>query len=276
MPNIDLKTVEDFGREWSTFDQSRLTDDELHRLAGQYFRLLPLDALPASATGVDFGCGSGRWARIVAPKVGCLHCVDASSAALAVARRTLANHANCELHLAGSDDLPLPENSMDFGYSLGVLHHLPDPEAGLRACVNLLKPGAPFLVYVYYALDNRPGWYRALWRVTDLARRRLSVMPHRVKLLASSVIATVIYFPLATLARGWERLGRDPALIPLAQYRKLSFYSMRTDALDRFGTRLERRFTFGDVKTLLQSSGLTEVTISEEPPYWCAVGYKAS
>lgn len=276
MSNIDVRTVEDFGREWSTFDQSCLSNDELHRLASQYFRLLPLDELPAAAVGFDFGCGSGRWARVVAPKVGCLHCVDASSAALAVARRALANQANCVFHLAGGDGLLIPPESMDFGYSLGVLHHLPDPEAGLRACVNLLKPGAPFLVYLYYALDNRPGWYRALWRVTDLARRRLSVMPHRVKLLVSRVIATVIYFPLATIARGWERLGWDPALVPLAQYRRLSFYSMRTDALDRFGTRLERRFTFEEVKGLLQRSGLTEVTISEEPPYWCAVGYRTS
>ena len=49
---------------------------------------------------------------------------------------------------------------MDFGYSLGVLHHLEDTQAGMAACVRKLKPGAPFLVYIYYALENRPIWFR--------------------------------------------------------------------------------------------------------------------
>jgi hypothetical protein len=51
---------------------------------------------------------------------------------------------------------------MDFGYSLGVLHHLPDPRAGLAACVTKLKPGAPMLVYIYYAFDNRPAAPRVM------------------------------------------------------------------------------------------------------------------
>ena len=44
---------------------------------------------------------------------------------------------------------------MDFGYSLGVLHHIPDTCAGIKACARLLKRGGPFLVYLYYAFDNR-------------------------------------------------------------------------------------------------------------------------
>ena len=40
-----------------------------------------------------------------------------------------------------------------------------------------------------------------------------------------------------------ERLGTDVRHFPLSAYRDRSFYTMRTDALDRFGTRLERRFS---------------------------------
>ena len=46
--------------------------------------------------------------------------------------------------------MPIKDNSMDFGFSLGVLHHLPDPFEGIKSCVTKLKPGAPFLVYLYY------------------------------------------------------------------------------------------------------------------------------
>jgi 2-polyprenyl-3-methyl-5-hydroxy-6-metoxy-1,4-benzoquinol methylase len=46
---------------------------------------------------------------------------------------------------------------MDFGYSLGVLHHIPDAQKALSDCVKKLKLGAPFLVYLYYSFDNRLG-----------------------------------------------------------------------------------------------------------------------
>ena len=60
--------------------------------------------------------------------------------------------------------------------------------------------------------------------------------------------------------------------IPLSTYRHLSFYSMRTDALDRFGTRLEQRFTKEQVQKMMETAGLEDIIFSHEEPYWCAVG----
>ena len=110
--------------------------------------------------------------------------------------------------------MPLPDASMDFGYSLGVLHHLPDPEAGLAACVQKLKPGAPMLVYVYYAFDNRSAWFRLLWRATDLLRRMLSQAPFPVKSAAAELLAILIYWPLARSARLFERFHCNVANWP--------------------------------------------------------------
>ena len=73
-------------------------------------------------------CGSGRWARFVSPRVGRLHCIDPSSA-LAVARSTPADQPNVQFHQASVASSGLPPNSQDFGYSLGVLHHVPDTAA---------------------------------------------------------------------------------------------------------------------------------------------------
>ena len=50
----------------------------------------------------------------------------------------------------------------------------------------------------------------------------------------------------------------------------------RTDALDRFGTRLEKRFTRAEVALMMQSAGLSEIRFSDAPPYWCAVGFRSS
>ena len=89
MRNVDRKTVEGFGREWTTFDQSGLDEASKVRIFEEYFRIFPWDRLPAGAIGADIGCGSGRWATIVASRVGRLYVADASASALDVARRNL-------------------------------------------------------------------------------------------------------------------------------------------------------------------------------------------
>ncbi len=49
---------------------------------------------------------------------------------------------------------------------------------------------------------------------------------------------------------------------------------MRTDALDRFGTRLEQRFTRKEIREMMIIAGLIDIKFSKNLPYWTAVGYK--
>lgn len=275
MKNIDTKTVEGFGDEWTAFDQRGLKGQELRDLFDTYFAIFPFDKLPPNAEGFDLGCGSGRWASLVAPRVGRLHCIDPSDKALAVARKTLSGRDNVDFHLSGVDEIPLPDGSQDFGYSLGVLHHIPDTEAGLANCIAKLKPGAPFLLYLYYSLDNRPAAYRALWQVSDVLRRGISKLPFPARLGLANVIAATVYYPLARHARRAERRGRDVYGYPLSAYRDCSFYTMRTDALDRFGTRLEHRFSRAEIDAMMRRCGLKEIVFSERMPFWVACGRKA-
>ena len=57
--------------------------------------------------------------------------------------------------------------------------------------------------------------------------------------------------------------------------RTASFYTMRTDALDRFGTRLEHRFTRDEIERMMTDAGLTDITFSDRPPFWVACGRRA-
>jgi SAM-dependent methyltransferase len=273
--NIDPDTVADFGKEWRRFDQIAAEPQEHARLFKEYFAIFPWDRLPANPAGFDAGCGSGRWAALVAPRVQRLHCIDASAVALEVARQKLTGQCNVVFHEAPIAAMPIADASMDFGYSLGVLHHLPNPAAGLAACVRKLKSGAPMLIYVYYALDNKPGWFRRLWLASDYFRRFISKMPFRLKAGIADLIAALIYWPLARSADLAERFGVDPANWPLAAYRRRTYYTMRTDALDRFGTRLEHRMTRVEIKAMMAAAGLRDIRFSELPPFWCAVGYRA-
>lgn len=273
--NIDQKTVDGFGDEWARFDQSGLSAHEHESLFDRYFQIFPWKVLPENAEGFDLGCGSGRWAKMVAPRVGRLHCIDPSNA-LDVARRNLVPFKNCEFHAASVDTITLEDESMDFGYSLGVLHHVPDTKAGIDACVRKLKLGAPFLLYLYYSFDNRPLWFRAVWRASDIFRSVISRMPHSLRYFFSQVLAALVYLPLAKFSLAAEKVGLDVSNFPLSPYRNLSFYTMRTDALDRFGTRLEQRFSKLQITEMMQAAGLVDIRFSDAAPYWCAVGLRGS
>ncbi len=271
--NIDSKTVVGFGDEWTRFDQSELSENEHRELFENYFSLFPWDVLTEDAKGFDLGCGSGRWAKLVAPRVSHLYCIDPSSA-LDVARKNLSHFSNCDFYNAAVDAIPLKDSSMDFCYSLGVLHHVPDTEAGIKACVEKLKVGAPFLIYLYYSFDNRPWWFITIWRLSDGLRKIISRFPNELRFFASQIIALLVYFPLAKTSRLLEIIGVDVNKIPLSFYRNCSFYTMRTDALDRLGTRLEKRFSKRQILSMMEKAGLERIKFSKNMPYWCAVGFR--
>ena len=148
MNNLDKKTVKSFGDEWLRFDQSSLTLNESRKMFERYFSIFPWQKLSSEAEGFDMGCGSGRWAFWVAPRVGRLHCIDPSGA-IKVAQKNLVGHENVLFHCASVEASGLDLGSQDFGYSLGVLHHVPDTAAAINSCVKLLKSGAPLLLYLY-------------------------------------------------------------------------------------------------------------------------------
>ena len=133
---------------------------------------------------------------------------------------------------------------------------------------------APFLVYLYYAMDNQPFWFRTLWKISDYLRKAISSLPFRLKLFITNIIALIVYFPLARLCQLFFKIGMDIHSFPLSNYRNKSFYTMRTDALDRFGTKLELRYTRNEIEEMMISAGLIEIIFSNSTPYWCAVGIK--
>ena len=72
-----------------------------------------------------------------------------------------------------------------------------------------------------------------------------------------------------------EKLGIDVSNFPLTWYRNEPFYILRTDALDRFGTRLEQRFTKDEIKQMLIHAGFSKIEFSDREPFWTALAYKA-
>ena len=95
-----------------------------------------------------------------------------------------------------------------------------------------------------------------------------------LRYLVSQLIALLIYYPVARTALIFDKLNFNTSSFPLNYYKKSSLYTMRTDALDRFGTILEKRFTKNEVEPMMLKSGLVNIIFSNKAPFWTAVGFK--
>jgi len=265
--NLDSATIEGFGKEWGKFTQEALSAAERQQLFAQYFSLIDWNEKPKRA--LDMGCGSGRWDVLVAPLVHELVAADASIEALEVAERNVRD-TNVSFVECSPDTLPFPDGHFDFIFSLGVLHHVPDTQAAIRNLACKLASGGRLLLYLYYAFDSRPAWFRGIWKLTDLLRRCISRLPFPLRYSLSQIIALFVYWPLGRVAKYLP----VPASWPLKSYADRSFYVMRTDALDRFGTKLEKRFTKQQILEMLWAAHLVDIQFSESGPYWVCVARK--
>lgn len=267
LKNLDAATVEGFGKEWGKLTQEALSVTERAQIFAKYFSLVDWNTKPKRV--LDMGCGSGRWDVLVAPLVGELVVADASPEALEVAKRNV-RAPNVSFMECNPETLPFPDEHFDFIFSLGVLHHVPDTPEAIRHLVRKLAPGGRLLLYLYYAFDDRPTWFRVLWKLSDLVRRCISTLPFSLRYALSQVIALLVYWPLARIAK----YVPVPKSWPLKFYADRSFYVMRTDALDRFGTKLEKRFTKQQITLMLKAARLEGIQFSDSAPFWVCTASK--
>lgn len=270
--NIDMATVSSFGEEWAAF--SYFSDSEIQKAGDQYFDIVK-DEWIVGKNILDVGCGTGRWSKYLSDKANDIEAVDPSKAVFSAAR-LLQNNTNVRVAQAGVDTIPFEDNSFDFVFSLGVLHHIPNTEEAMKKCVKKLKPNGYFLVYLYYNFEQRGIFFRIIFLLSNLIRRIVSLLPSFFKKIACNLLAVFIYLPLINLSKIIETLGLKKLsnLIPLSYYKNHSLNIIFNDALDRFGTPLEQRFSRQEIKEMMIKSGLTDVVFSDSEPYWHAVGRK--
>lgn len=269
--NISWETIDSFGEEWQKFSDFEKKDLDIIGL--DYFDQTEL-ILNSETIALDVGCGSGRWAKYLSPKVKFIEAIDPSKAVFTALRMTK-DIPNIRITQAGVESIPFDDNSFDFVYSLGVLHHLPDTTGALKRCIEKLKPGGWLLIYLYYNLDNRAYWYRGIFLISNFLRKIISRLPKKIKFAVCDIIALMIYFPFAKLNLVVNKFSPNlAAQLPLAYYSKTSFRIMQNDALDRFGTPLEKRFSKAEIRFILENLGLTNITFSNQKPYWHVIAQK--
>ena len=78
---------------------------------------------------------------------------------------------------------------------------------------------------------------------------------------------------LPTCCSPFSLVAPPPPRIP-GRSRHCSFYTLRTDARDRFGTPLERRFSRAQIRAMCSAAGLVDLRFSTRAPFWCVVGFR--
>jgi SAM-dependent methyltransferase len=147
-----------FGWEWSRWPRVQFEADNVGRpMEGHTTKMWDRitgfgdaigDADVRGRTIVDFGCGPGRFLDIVRRKGGLAVGIDLSDAVDAAR----ANFADDPDVLVVQGDLlrpPFREGAFDGGFSIGVLHHTPEPDRGVSALARIVRPGGWVSCCVY-------------------------------------------------------------------------------------------------------------------------------
>lgn len=268
--SMQLKTQKSFSNEWETFNSIH---PNYKHLFDEYFRSVNLKELDGKDV-LDAGCGMGRWAYFIAQEGANVYAIDFSSA-VEEAYKNLNNFCNAHVIQADIYKLPFQEDNFDLVYSLGVLHHLPNPFEGFENVVKKAKKKTGnILVYLYYALDNKPYIWRLILSVVTQIRKISVKLPkgllYPVCLIMSIFFKVLFAIPANILSR--LRLKKASSYVPLNYYKDKSFKILYNDTVDRFSAPTENRYTRVQITEWFKKVGIDKCIIPESRPYWCATG----
>ena len=270
--NLDQQVIDSFGHEWATFDYAESeTDGALDSQFLAYCTPIDLTQFNSkSSVAADFGAGSGRWASRLLPHFSLVYALEPSDGANKVLKNKFSKESRMTILQETVGANSIPAGSLDLALSLGVLHHIPDTGLAIKDVANKIKGGGVFLCYLYYKLENKPLYYRGLFWTSNSLRWVISRLPYALRKLIAQVIASLIYLPLARTSKLLVSKGKDVMNFPLHHYANMPFVMLQNDALDRFGTRLEQRFSKKEITEMLGKAGfdLSTLKFSDIEPFW--------
>jgi SAM-dependent methyltransferase len=271
--NIDSEVVKSFGEEWLKFQY--FSDEMIAMCAREYFDLLTDTIVNKNSYVLDIGCGTGRWTKYLTSRVNFIEAIDPSNSIFA-ADNLLDTIPNVRLAKAGIEGMPFNDEIFDFVMSIGVLHHTPNPQKAMVDCVKKVKHGGYFYCYLYHNLESKNWFSKALFWSGEFVRKIVCRLPMSAKAFICDILAVVVYMPLILWVRLLILLGfKNTALkMPLGAYHNKSFFIIRNDSLDKFGTKLEHRYSKQEIETMMVNAGLMDIKISDGIPYYHAIGKK--
>ena len=262
--SVKARTARSFGFEWKQFHHLRA---EWQRNFLEYMQPHGPEFFRSKRV-LDAGCGSGRHAYYAATYGAEVVAVDLSEA-IDVARANTRGVGCVETIQADLYNLPFAPESFDFIYSIGVLHHLPDPEGAFRNLLQYLKPGGEIQIYLYWWPEDQPV-KRFLLKAVNALRRLTVLLPHRllywlsVSTRRTSPCIHRICDTAPEVLRSVPGLSALADRLPMKQYGQYPFLVCVNDQFDRFSAPIENRYTRKQVLAWLERAGLEDARSSTE------------
>ncbi len=251
------RTRRAFGDEWHRFPAVL----PVHEGIFHWYFEGPQPAAWQARHVLDAGCGMGRWLHFVCRSGARVVGMDLSVAVDVAAAR---EGEDADFVQADLRRPPFAEASFDMVYCLGVLHHLEDPLAGVRALARLVRPGGELRIYVYRTLDDEPAWRRALFSAVTLLRRITIRLPyalvHALAWLIAAAATVLSIWPRRALRRSTvgDRLTRS---LPLVHYTDVPFSMLVSEEFDRLVAPIEGRYRREDLAAWFEAVGFETVVI---------------
>ena len=199
---LQQQTIDDFGEQWTKYTGNSGYYGSSGLLQDVFGPLVDISEL-AGRRVAEIGAGTGRFVRLFAEAGASFVLALEPSAAMDVLKRNTGDLPTVHYLQATGDQLPA-SNDLDFIFSIGVLHHVPDPVPIAAAARQALRPGGTFAIWLYGKEGN--GFYLfVLNALLGLTRR----LPH--SLLAAFV--WVAYWPMAAYMHASRVLP-----LPLGKY----------------------------------------------------------
>ena len=240
--SVQLRTQISFGYEWTEFPHYAVDNFSvfIEPLARGFF---------AGKFGLDVGCGAGRHVKHATSLGAEVIGVDLSHA---VDSAALLNRDNPRAHFVQGDILRLPflRNVFDFVYSLGVLHHLPNPEAGFHQLVQGLRSKGSIFIWVYQR-TKRKEWLEHVRRVTT----RLPLGALKTISWAAAALEYGIVVNLYRLFH-WSSMVSRTTPGRIKEYAGYDFLSSYTDYFDRLSAPISHCYSQADVQGWFERAGL--------------------
>jgi SAM-dependent methyltransferase len=211
--------------------------------------------------GLDVGCGAGRHVKqatgLGAEVIG----LDVSRAIDSAVRL---NDGNPKAQFVQADILKLPFRpaAFDFIYSLGVLHHLPEPERGFRRLIQALKSGGAICIWVYQR-TRRKECLEYIRRVTT----RIPLKPLQALSWTAAAIDYGLFVNLYRLGRSSHMIASNaPPLIK--EYASYDFGASYTDWFDRLSAPISHSYSEADILAWCERAGLQKIDTALVEDSW--------
>lgn len=240
-----------FGFEWTLHASTQLDtsrSDESERTFRAKTGFTPEEL--RGKTVLDVGCGMGRFSDVASRWGANVVAIDLSRA-VESAQRNIGGRPNVTIAQANVFALPFREQSFDYIFSIGVLHHTPDTKAAFDRLPNLLRPGGKIAIWLYEK-------HRLKWGFSDFYRLFTPKLPKRF-LHAVSYLAVPLYYaykiPVLGLAIHWVLPAGDH---PKARWRVL-------DTFDWYSPTYQWKHTYPEVRGWFNDRGLVDVSELDVP-----------